>query len=142
MACYVCFFLFVLCLRTLLRRALAVLPSQSVLVFQSFFSSTFSSPSVCPPSALRCPGYSIKEDSGSRWMEASLLSKHTPAFAIFSSLTLYAVFSSHFHRPEHFSFFPAAVTHSVGGVEDKEGWRERPRESEQIKKKKEGKEQA
>lgn len=33
-----------------------------------------------------------------------------------------------------FLFFPAAVTHSVGGVEDKEGWRERLRESKKKKK--------
>ena len=82
---------------------------------------------LLPPFALCRPGYSIKEESGSWWIEAFLSSKHTPAFTIFSSLTSF--FPSLFTcRREHFSFFSAVVTHRIAGVEDMEEWRERLRE--------------
>ncbi len=130
------FSLFVLCRHTLLRRVLAVLPSQS---FYSFFSLPspllFLLLPLLPPFALCRPGYSIKEESGSWWTEVSLGSKHTLAVTIFS-LTLFSVFSFLFSLSSAgaFLFLPGSSDTQRRG-EDKEGWRERLRESKKRREK-------
>lgn len=106
-------------------------PSFSVLLF--FFQSSFStfsspsassSPSFCPPPL----GYSIKEESGSGWMEASLRSKHSPALLFFDSFLRFLLSLLTFVGWSIF-FLPGSCDTERGGAEDKEGFRERLRES-------------
>lgn len=118
--CHICFF--VLCLRTVLRRAMAVLPSQS---FYSSFSppsllSRLLLPPLLPPSALR------HWDIPSKKRAAQDGWRHRCApntVQLFSSLTLFSVFSFLFSLSlaGAFSFFPAAVTQSVGGLRTRRG---------------------